>query len=534
MKKWAWSLADILDLEFFFSRDQELSDQGDEETSADRDRRIYLTVKDSCPQENENGKRSCLLRSWLSARRAEIIRKKNDDNILPGRLFNELMRISSWAFFLLSFIGGWGAALSYLHYAGKTPVNVATFLAIFVGSQLLVLTILLFFLAAGRLRTRPPLPLTYALVRRMVFYLAAKISRLAPRTGPGRHLAAISGSFHRYSELYGPIFILPFFLLVQLAAIGFNLGVEAALLLKVVGTDVAFGWQSTLAAGAEGVFHLVRLIALPWSWALPAGIGYPTLEQIQGSRMVLKEGIYHLSTGALASWWPFLCLCVAVYGLLPRLILYFSGRMALSRLLGRLPFDAAAHRQLLHKMTTPRLATTAAVEQKSVEQKRGHKQPPAISEPEPEPAQAIDTGGGGQALVLISDEIFSDCPRKEFADLVRRRTGGQPQKFFAVDDSGHARNDFFDEIKQALGPDIDTILILQEAWQPPIEEFFAFLDDLRRVIGKKILITILLIGKPAPHTILTEARDRDYTIWQEKITRKGDPYLQCLRLLNPQ
>ena len=528
MKKWTWSLADVLDLEFFFIRDQDIQKQENKETPAERNRRIYLAVKDSCPPEDENGRSSCLLRRWLSARRTEFLQQKNDDNILPGRLFDELMRISSRAFFLLSFIGGWGAALSYLHYAGKTPVNVATFLALFVVSQLLVLTILLFFLAAGRLRTRPPLPLTYGLVRRMVFFLAAKISRLAPQTGPGRHLAAISGNIHRYSELYGPIFILPFFLLVQLAAIGFNLGVEAAILLKVVGTDVAFGWQSTLQAGAEGVFHLVRLIALPWSWALPAGIGYPTLDQIQGSRMVLKEGIYHLSTGALASWWPFLCLCVAFYGLLPRLLLYISGRMALDRLLRRLPFDAAAHRQLLHAMTTPRLATTAAVEQKGE-----HKQPPAESEPEPEPAQVVGTGGGGQALVLIADEIFSDCPWEEFAELAHRRTGVQPGKYLVFDEPGDDEELFFHEIKQALGPDINSVLILQEAWQPPIEEFFAFLDDLRAIIGKKLLITILLIGKPTPHTLLTEVRDRDYTIWQQKIIAQGDPYLQCLRLLNP-
>ncbi len=524
MKKWLWSLADVLDLEFFISRDQEHGDRNKGETPAERDRRIYLAVKDSCPLQDENGRPSCLLRSWLSARRTEFLQQENDDNILPGRLFDELISLCSRVFFLVSFIGGWGAALSYLHYAGKTPVNVATFLALFVVSQLLVLTILLFFLAAGRLRTRPPLPLTYGLVRRAVFFLASKISRLAPQTGPGRHLATVSGNIHKYNALYGPIFILPFFLLVQLAAIGFNIGVEAAILLKVVGTDVAFGWQSTLQAGAEGVFHLVRLIALPWSWALPSGIGYPTLAQIQGSRMVLKEGMYHLSTGALVSWWPFLCLCVAVYGLLPRLILYISGRIATTRLLRRLTFDAAAHRQLLHRMLTPRLSTTAFVEQPTGRQ-------PKVAESKETPT--VVPAGGGRALVLIPDEIFSACPREEFAELARQRTGIQPGKYLVFDDPGDDEDPFFREIKQALGPDIDSVLILQEAWQPPIEEFFAFLDDLRSIIGKKLLITILLIGKPTSHTLLTEVRDRDYTIWQQKIIAKGDPYLQCLRLLNP-
>ncbi|HHD57451.1 MAG TPA: DUF2868 domain-containing protein, partial [Desulfobulbaceae bacterium] len=377
-----------------------------------------------------------------------------------------------------------------------------------------------------RLRTRPPLPLTYSLVRRAVFLLASKISRLTPEGGLGRRLSRLSGDFHRFSDLYGPIFVLPFFLLVQLAAIGFNLGVEAAILLKVVGTDVAFGWQSTLQPSAEAVFHLVRLIALPWSWALPAGIGYPTLAQIQGSQMVLKEGIYHLSTGDLVSWWPFLCFCVAVYGLLPRLILYLSGRIATTRFLRRLTFDAAAHRQLLHRMITPRLSTTAA-----------HEQPTGQRSMIPETAtthtQTITPTGGNRALVLIPDEIFSSCPRQEFAELARQRTGVQPGEYLVFDDPADDEDLFFQEIRQALGPDIDSVLILQEAWQPPIEEFFAFIDDLRGVVGKKILITIVLIGKPTVHTLLTEVRDRDYTIWQQKIITKGDPYLQCIRLLNP-
>ena len=35
--------------------------------------------------------------------------------------------------------------------------------------------------------------------------------------------------------------------------------------------------------------------------------------------MVLKEGIYHLTTPDLVSWWPFLLLAVCFYGFLPRI-----------------------------------------------------------------------------------------------------------------------------------------------------------------------------------------------------------------------
>lgn len=523
MKKRMWSLADLLDLEFFFSRDQELLDRGEDEVPRKRDRQIYLAVKDSCPQHDETAPGSCLLRRWLSVRRADIHKEKNGQGMLPGQLFGELIKICSWAFFLISFVGGWGIALSFLSYSGRTPVNVATFLALFVVSQLLVLVILLFFLSAGRLRTRPPLPLTYSLIRRGVFFLALKISRYTQKHGPASQLlAALSGNVHRFGELYGPIFLFPFFLLVQLAAIGFNLGVEAAILLKVVGTDVAFGWQSTLQPGAEAVFHLVQLIALPWSWALPTGIAYPDLAQIQGSQMVLKEGIYRLSTGNLVSWWPFLCLCVAVYGLLPRLVLYCSGRFTCNLLLLRLRFDSAAHRQVLHRMLTPRLSTTVTPDQPETQQQTTMK---------PEEQKNV-VSAGKQCLVLIPEEIFADCPRKGLADVIKQHVGMKPRKYLSFDSPDVEESGLSGEIGQALDPTIDSLVILQEAWQPPIEEFFSFIDQLRVIIDKKVLITIALIGKPAAHTIFTRVRDQDYAIWQQRILAKGDPYMQSIRLVN--
>ena len=81
------------------------------------------------------------------------------------------------------------------------------------------------------------------------------------------------------------------------------------------------------------------------------------------------------------------------------------------------------------------------------------------------------------------------------------------------------------------GEKIDSLLILQEAWQPPIEDFFYFLRQLRVLLGREVLISILLIGKPGAETIFTGVHDQDYTIWQHKIVALGDPYLQCVRLI---
>lgn len=516
-----WSLADLLDLEFLFDRDRELLDKTGETDLKKRDRNIYLEIKDSCRQQDDDDRRSCLLRKWLSSRRAAL--PPDEQAVLPGRFFRELIRICGWAFFLFSLAGGWGLAMSYLSYSGKTPVNVTTFLGLFVGTQLLLLLLLFFFITAGRLRTRPRLPLTYSLVRKAVFRLAVKLGRLAGGRKAYQWLAGLSGSAQKYGSIYGLLFALPFFSLVQMAGVGFNLGVLGATLLKVVGSDVAFGWQSTLQPGAEAVLHLVRFVALPWSWALPAGIGYPDLTQIQGSQIVLKEGIYRLSTGNLVSWWPFLCLSVAVYGLFPRIILFAGSRVLLRLLVRRFKFDSAAHHEVLQRMTTPRLSTTTTV----VPPK---KQEISTAEPvEKEPFAPV----GRQGIALIPDEIFADCPHEDFSTLVHNRLGLKIGPSFRLDQPGDEEEQLLHEIKYSLGPDTNALIILQEAWQPPIEEFFVFLRQLRETTGKKNLISIVLIGKPTPTTIFTKVRTQDYTIWRQKITSLGDPYLQAIPLVNP-
>ena len=80
---------------------------------------------------------------------------------------------------------------------------------------------------------------------------------------------------------------------------------------QVVTADIAFGWQSTIQFSSDAVYTFVKIFSLPWSWIEPLSIVNPTYAQIQGSRMVLKDGIYHLATPDLVSWWPFLLLSVA-------------------------------------------------------------------------------------------------------------------------------------------------------------------------------------------------------------------------------
>ena len=510
-----WSLSDLLDLEFFLEEDRKKILAGQEEELHCRDRRIYQEIKQDCPADDAGGQASCLLHRWLARRRQMITGEQ--DTPLPGQLFAELIRIATWLFFGVALASGWGTTVSYLSYQGVAPINVAAFLTIFVLSQLFFLVLLLFFLFAGRLRTRPPLPLTYGLVRRGLLLLLKKLGRLA-NSRSSQWLRQLSGNMYAHGDLYGLLFMLPVFLLVQLAVVAFNLGVEAALIFKVMTTDLAFGWQTTLQTGAEAVARLVKIIALPWSWLLPAGTGYPDLAQIEGSHIILKEGIRHLQSTALTSWWPFLFLSVAVYGLLPRLLLYAGGRITLKRLLKKFRFDSAAHQQLLQRMHTPILTTSAR-----------QSDPASVTdspEEDREPQQQPDPIPG-KALLLVPEELTEEYAIETLHNAIGRQTGYR-------DITSHVC-DLYDEVYPARvqGETEMPVLIVQEAWQPPINEFLHVLKRLREELGSKTRISVFLIGRAEQEAELAPPRQRDRVIWMRKIAALGDPRLDVLSLYRP-
>jgi hypothetical protein len=75
------------------------------------------------------------------------------------------------------------------------------------------------------------------------------------------------------------------------------------------------------------------------------------------------------------------------------------------------------------------------------------------------------------------------------------------------------------------------VLVLQEAWQPPIQENLNFLRQLRRRLGDRAGIVVGLVGKPAPDTIFTPPREEDHRIWKQRVEALGDPYLEVERLV---
>lgn len=530
-----WQIADLLDLHYFFNADEVLRDQGDEETAARRDRVIYLTkIQPDLDGAAEVPPR-VLARRWLTVRRLQHSREQDAEGaLLPSAIWQELFRVSAALVLVFGLLTGLGLAAPFLLYAGTKPINVSGYIGVFVLAQVLLIGLQLLLFSWRWIRgQRLEHSVLYGLAGRLLMRAIDGLRGLVFRRMSGRQrldFAALLGGLKQHREA-ASLLVWPAFLLSQLAGVGFNLGVLSATLSRVVFADVAFGWQSTLQLSAETVAELIRWMALPWSWALPASVAYPGLAQIEGSQMILKEGIRHLATGDLVSWWPFLCLSMIFYGLLPRLLLFVAGLVQQRRTLGRLSFAGRDTARLVRRMLTPRVDTVGQREPGQVPASAGPLEP-AVNTDTPSTVAPTPEATVAEAVVLVPDEIYDDCPFAELTELARRRTGltrFRPHRFGAPgdpDEEGLAAL-----ATAAHGNGLNAVLLLQEAWQPPLRETASLLQRLRQGAGETVPILILLIGRPAGGSVLTPVVAEQLSVWRKKMEAVGDPDLEVLPLV---
>jgi len=518
----AFTLPDILDIEFLFKRDEPRLEQGDDMELRQRDRAIFIATKLDAATEPGNRDLACY---WLRTRRKEYQQQQLP---LPGRIWQETTTLSAIVLFLFSLLFGSGLAASFLRYDGTTPVNVSGFFALFILVQLLLLLLNLGLFGYRFLRrVGTPKSVLYSLLTRALARLFTSVFKRSQKHLPatGRlDLQAVTGSLRQLRQIYGNLLLWPAFILLQLAGSGFNLGVLLTLLAKISFTDVAFGWQSTLPLTDAFLAELVRWIAAPWAWLLPQDWAYPGLEQIIGSKIVLIEGNWRLTSAGLTSWWPFLLCGILVYGLLPRLLLLSWGSFQLRAGLKNLPCDSAAFRQLRRRMLTPLVQTEA---QQQIPPMAAQQQ----SAPQLTRRQTALTGSGH--LVLIPDELWNTCSvdllAPHLADL-DKNSPLIPVRYGAIEQSGSA---FIDQVYSTLTDHhLAGIVLLQEAWQPPIREVTTLLGQLRQVIGSSSPLAVALIGKPTADTCLTPVHSQDLTIWLKTTKALADPYLDVFPLVS--
>lgn len=484
-------LDDYFDLEWFVEQDR----LADPVAIRDRDRRIGLDAQHrNLPPEQ-------FVTFWLSRRRAET------DQALPSLCLGMARRVLGWILLLAGLACGVSLSRALLLYSGTAPVNVSVFLLAAVAFQagMCLLAALFMLLRLGRGQGRLPwmwlfdLAWKYPPVRRS---LAAGFVRSI--VTEGRRLAGmLAWDFLR---------------LVHLGGLGLALGTLVGTLASVAVTDLAFGWQSTLRVGPQGMQTMVTGLALPWSW-LPDSLGLiPDLQQIEGSRIVLKDGIATLTTAALTAWWPFLAMCLLTYAVVPRIVLLAAAHLRLCFLVGAFVHPDAGRIQ--SRMAAPMIAVPRDAEPDFAPLPL---LAPAADAEDRCPHQPERLQEAGCALI-IPPELQGRIAEQDLRRLAERACGypltmrhcagldvEQVQKVLDLDQSHVWQNG------------VERYVVLVEAWQPPIRETLNALAVLGRAEGGRRDVTLLLTGRPAGGSWLTAVPPSERQAWDLAVERLALP-----------
>ena len=303
-----WTLADVLDFESLLHHDEQHSDMHE---LAERDSRLWRDRIEGALQGDERDQPAAVFHRWLEARRAT-----DPGGIRPGTWLSNGWRALGYLATLAGLIAGAAVAGGALYYRGERPVNVAVFLGVTVGIQwLMILWAALLWLARGfRASASRTLAGLFDAIGRSLAGALEHLSgeerqRLRGDAAALRHLAGRNSELLRWPPLIA----------LQRFGVAWNLGVLAALLLRVLATDVAFGWESTWAKGPETTHAIAAALASPWTWIAPEAC--PTIEQVEQSWFHYQSGMTALDRNAAAAWWTWLVGMILTYGLLPRAIL---------------------------------------------------------------------------------------------------------------------------------------------------------------------------------------------------------------------
>ncbi len=241
---------------------------------------------------------------------------------LVGAEVDRTFRSARVLMWIVGAVLGGAAAGGYLHYLGREPVNVFWFLFWLVVFPL-ILSVLAVFLALA-VQEHSGL----GAVGRMIF------SRLLRLRGQGRQgWEAWSGMIEKHGRRVLPLAKWPLLGLTQRFACAFGIGALLALWVRLVFTDIAFGWESTVGWSPEAWHAAARFVAAPWTWAFPSGV--PSLGELRSSQFTHSGGMIALDPAATQAWWPFLIGCIVTYSVALRglliALLGWKGRVALNQ-----------------------------------------------------------------------------------------------------------------------------------------------------------------------------------------------------------
>ncbi len=533
-------LKDIIDLDYLISMDDALESKEQITSRAMKDRKIYS----ECKAENQTD--TALLLSWLRFRKAEFFQDtdKRGLTLLPGTFFSSLY---TWMVYAMVFFGGMAGislAYSFLAYHGARPINVAVFIALFVVLQVVLILFTLILLVQRSIRSknrenRVHNSIVHTLVSAFCFNVLPKILKKAdwPVFKKSREtLDYASALIRTKNREYHPLFFWPFFILTSVFSFGFSTGALAGTFFRIIVSDMAFGWQSTIMTTSARVHDMVSFIALPWSWFMPDALAHPSLEQIEGSRIILKDGISVLATQDLISWWPFLCMGIAFYAVIPRGLLIITGIVAQKSAVKKFNFERPRFKQVMIRMQSPVMdidthetPVSLAVEPKPI--KAMTKAPPVAAKPElpDQPEPPGQTKPPSQtALILASKTAYTDAAIEKVVRQVKEFL------FFDVNESIGIQFDFDTDtqaVRQIKTGNADQVILVHEVWQPPIRGLLYYIQQIRSALPENKTLWILLTQDTGQEDLCVDDTDINFEIWKKAVFKLEDPGIMLKRFM---
>jgi hypothetical protein len=474
-----FGLAELIDFEVQLASDRDRPYR----ELLERDRQIALRWED-----RPETPRDALAR-WL------VSLQRGNETPSAGQRFRRARTLVDWLVFFSFALVGVAVALAVLQFTGGHPINVFVVLGVFVLLQLLNLAVTIGAFLWSHLSSGSPtwLPLM-ALVRKLILRLAGSRDGL-------RLLAR--------RRLYTTVERWALFQTAQLGAAAFNVGALATFVVAVALTDLAFAWSTTLRVGAESLQRFCEALALPWRAWLPDAV--PTLELIHATQYFRLEAAYVNApagmraedAAASGGWWPFLLMCLLVYGLLPRLVLVAWGSLGMRLALHRLPFDTPEEAEVMARLTTPRVRSVHEADP-------GNMTP--LGEGLPPLASPMPLGPDERVTVVRWRE--ADLPEEAFPERFRRRFGAIVQRPIA-EAGGHDHAD--DQATLArVEAGSNPVVVVAEPWNAPDRAFKRFVRLLRQSGAPNRKIYVLLTGGG-------DAEQR--AVWAGYLAELKDPYI---------
>ena len=387
---------------------------------------------------------------------------------------------ASWVLSLWTLAGAFAGVVvttAALHYSGAHPINLFVLFALLLGVPTLSLAVLLVGAGWRAVRRSDNVSIPGRLVASWLTRL--DVPGLDAAIGQRRHYARV---LYWLAGRYNQAF-----------AVGFFAAAIATLWLHVAFTDLAFGWSTTLQVAPATLTGVTDALSWPWHGWLPAAV--PTQELIALSQYQRLDRAPLADAQALGAWWPFVMMCLVVWGLLPRLLLSWISRRGLALSAQRLLLSHPDVQSLLLRLKQP-VGTVTRVA-------------PDTAAASPPPGEAAPTSAATPAHLAGAPCISWNGADQE----------GPATPVTSLQSPDEWRR----LVGELLGDTpADPFVVYTKAWEPPMLEFVDFISTLREVVGPQSTIVVAPLALAGDDETDAAAQT---AVWAQTLARVADDRL---------